>query len=142
MAQFSSSAMPSSNIPKGSVWGVQTAFVSYSGVFSASVSDIVEMVRLPRAAIVDMIRVGGFLAATGAGISVGDDVANTAAAHTRYGTVSLSNTSSTTVLAGGQYNYSLSDDDRDVTILLQGKDAATSASGSASIWMQVFYHMP
>lgn len=142
MAQYSSSAMSATRIQRASVWGVQTAFESYSGVFSASVSDIIEMIRLPRNAIVDQIKVGGFLAATNAGIGVGDDVANTAAAHARYGTASLSNTAATTILPYGQFNYSLSDDDRDVTLILIGKDAATSASGSCSVWMQVWYHMP
>jgi hypothetical protein len=139
---YSSSAMPAVNIPRASVWGVQTAFASYSGVFSCSASDIIEMLRLPRNAIVDQVRVGGAILGTVGVVSVGDDAANTAAAHTRYNAaLSLSNVAATATMPAGQFAYSLSDDDRDVTILLMGV-ANTSVSGSASVWCQVFYHMP
>ena len=139
---YSSSVMPSTNVPRASVWGVQTAFASYSGIFSCSASDIIEMLRLPRNAIVDQVRVGGAVLGTVGTVSVGDDAANTAAAHTRYSAaLSLSNVAATATLPAGQYSYSLSDDDRDVTLLLMGV-AQTSVSGSASVWMQVLYHMP
>mgnify|MGYP001617065147 CR=1 FL=1 len=142
MAQVSSSAMPAINVPRASVWGVQTAFASYSGVFSCSASDILEMLRLPRNAIVEQVKVGGFIAGTVGVVSVGDDAANTAVAHQRYSAaISLSNTSTNYVIAHPQFRYSLSDDDRDVTILLMGV-TGTSLSGSASVWVQVFYQMP
>lgn len=142
MAQFSSSVMPAINVPRSSVWGIQPAFASYSGVFSCSASDIIEMLRLPRNARVHQVKVGGFIAGTVGVVSVGDDAANTAAAHGRYSAaISLSNTSTNYVIAHPQYNYSLSDDDRDVTILLMGV-TGTSLSGSASVWVHVTYDMP
>lgn len=139
MAAYSSSAMPSAVVPVARYYGQQTKFVCYTGTFSASVSDEIQMLKLPRNAIVDRVYVGGNVAATVASLLVGDD----AGSKSRFGTVSLSNAAAPLLVLpnGLDYHYSLSDDDQFVTILLTAS-AQTSASGSCSINMQVVYHMP
>lgn len=137
MASYSSSAM--STVAPGRVYGSNFRYAAYSGTFSASVSDDISMMRLPRNAVIENIIVGGTVAATAATLQIGDD----AGSKTRYGTVSLSNAATTTwnINAGINYHYSLSDDDKEVTLLLTAS-ANTSASGSCSIHMGVWYHMP
>lgn len=138
MAAVSSSQMATNIVPRASVWGVQSAFAAYSGAHSTSVSDEIQMLRLPRNAIVDMVRVGGNVGVAGLSYNVGDD----AGSKTRYGVISLSAATLTvTAIQGLDYHYSLSDDDREVTMLLTLATAA-SATASVSVHMQVLYHMP
>lgn len=137
MAAYSTSN--AATIAPSRIYGSNFAYGSYSGTLSASVSDEIQMIRLPRNAVVEQVVVGGTCAATAASFLVGDDAGN----KSRYGTVSLSNAATTTWAnnAGMNFAYSLSDDDRSVTLLLTAS-ANTSASGSASIHMGVWYHMP
>lgn len=137
MAAYSSSAMARTPFP-GRVYGSNFACVQYSGLFSASVSDEIQMLKLPRNAVVEQVFVAGNVAATAASLQVGDD----AGSKTRYGTASLSNVAALyTAFVGANYHYSLSDDDASVTLLLTAS-ANTSASGSCSLIMGVWYHMP
>lgn len=139
MANYSSSANATTKVPLARTYGSNWAFGAYSGTFSASISDQIEMVRLPRNAVVEQIVVGGTVAATAASLLVGDS-----ASKSRYGTVSLSSAASAQPwvnVTGVDYHYSLSDDVGAVSILLTAS-ANTSASGSASIHMGVWYHMP
>lgn len=137
MAAVSSSAMARAAFP-ARVYGSNFACVQYSGVFSASTSDEIQMLKLPRNAVVEQVFVAGFVGATVASVQVGDD----AGSKTRFGTASLSNAAAMyTAFVGSNYHYSLSDDDRDVTLLLTSA-GNTSASGSCSLLMGVWYHMP
>jgi hypothetical protein len=137
MAAYSSSV--AATVAQARVYGSNWAYAAYSGLFSASVSDEISMIRLPRNAVIEQIVVGGTVAATAASLLVGDDAGN----KSRYGTVSLSNAATTNFSnpSGINYHYSLSDDDQSVMLLLTAS-ANTSASGSCSIHMGVWYHMP
>ena len=139
MAVVSSSAMVSTIIPRASVWGIQSAFAAYAGVHSQSVSDLIQMLRLPRNAIVDQIVVGGTAGGPAApGVwACGDDLSTA-----RFGNVSIS-TLTNPVMAplGRDFHYSMSDDDLEVTLGLT-LVSVTSVCVSVSIHMQVLYHMP
>ena len=138
MAAYSSSAMSYVNTAR--IYGSNFAYVCYTGLFSASTSDEIQMLRLPRNAVIEQLFVGGNVAATVASLNVGDDAGSKA----RYGIASLSNASAQSPYVNNVavgYHYSLSDDDPEVTILLTSA-GNTSASGSCSIHMGVWYHMP
>lgn len=137
MASYTSSAMANPAIKH--VYGPNTVSVLYTGTFSASVSDEIQLLKVPDQAVVDWIIVNGNVAATVAALQIGDDAGN----KSRYGIVSLSNaTQASMIVTGAGYRYSLSqsDNDREAVLLLTSA-ANTSASGSCSINFIVHYHM-
>lgn len=137
MASYSSSAMANPAIKH--VYGPNTVSVLYTGTFSASVSDEIQMIKIPNKAVIDWIVVNGNVAATAATLQIGDD----AGSKTRFGTVSLSNaTQASMIVTGAGYRYSLSESDNDrEAVLLLTASANTSASGSCSINFIVHYHL-
>lgn len=137
MAAYSSSAMANPAIKHA--YAPNTVSVLYTGTFSASVSDYIEMVKIPNKAVVDWIVIDGNVTATAATLQIGDD----AGSKTRFGTVSLSNTTQASmIVTGAGYRYSLSESDNDrEAVLLLTASASTSSSGSCSINFIVHYHM-
>lgn len=140
MAGHSSSVANRGEIAQAVHAGANFAFVAFSSggsntPFSASVSDTIHVLNLPRNAKIIAAWMGGVVADGNRGFSLGDP-----GSATRFGTVSISATARNQIAfdAPMGFVYSVSDDQNSYPLSLSLRNA-TSVSGSMSIHVGVLW---